>query len=90
MMLEREHLDDKLFGMRTTITFDPDVARAVEKIRRERGAGVSRVVNELIRNGLRHPAGGRRFRQRSKAIGLQIDVTDVAEALDLLEGPAGR
>lgn len=30
------------------------------------------------------------FRQRSVDLGLRIDVTNVAEALDVLEGPAAR
>ena len=38
--------------MRTTVTFDGDVAAAIEQIRRERGLGVSAAVNELIRTGL--------------------------------------
>jgi hypothetical protein len=30
------------------------------------------------------------FRQRSERIGLRIDVTDVADALEQLEGPSAR
>ncbi|HXF72178.1 MAG TPA: ribbon-helix-helix protein, CopG family [Actinomycetota bacterium] len=77
--------------MRTTVTFDDDVAAAIERLRREGGRGLSEVVNELIRRGLAAEAEPpRRFRQRTAPLGLRIDVTDVAEALDLLEGPTHR
>jgi hypothetical protein len=76
--------------MRTTVTFDDDVAAALDRLRRERSLGLSEAVNELIRAGLRERRGTRRFRQRSQAIGLRIDVSNVAEALELLEGPAHR
>jgi hypothetical protein len=76
--------------MRTTITLDDDVAAALEQLRRDRSIGLSQAINELIRAGLtikRHRAP---FRQPSQPIGLRIDVTNVAEALELLEGPATR
>ncbi len=76
--------------MRTTITLDDDVAAAVERLRRDRSLGLSQVVNELIRAGLRGRRARRRFRQRSGALGLRVDVGNVAEALELLEGPARR
>ncbi len=76
--------------MRTTITLDPDVAAAVESVRREQSLGRSEAVNRLIRAGLKAPNGVKPFRQRSRSMGLRIDVTNVAEALDLLDGPAGR
>jgi len=76
--------------MRTTVTFEPDVAAAVEGLRRARSIGLSEAVNELIRAGLRRPRRGREFRQRSRSLGLRLDVTDVAEAIELLEGPLAR
>jgi metal-responsive CopG/Arc/MetJ family transcriptional regulator len=76
--------------MRTTVTFDQDVAAAIEKLRRQRSMGRSEAVNELIRAGLRTKAPSRRFRQRSAVLGLRIDVTNVAEALEQLEGPVAR
>jgi hypothetical protein len=76
--------------VRTTVEFDDDTARAVDALRRERGIGVSEAVNELIRRGLlpREPAAP--FRQATRALGLRIDVSNVAEALEVLEGPAAR
>jgi len=72
------------------VTFDQDVAAAIEKLRRQRSIGQSEAVNELIRAGLRTKAPSRRFRQRSAVLGLRIDVTNVAEALEQLEGPVAR
>ena len=71
--------------MRTTVTFDDDVSAAIERLRRERAAGVSQVVNELVRAGLRERRTRAPFRQRTAKIGLRIDVTNVAEALEQLD-----
>jgi len=76
--------------MRTTIVLDPDVAAAVESLGRERSVGRSEAVNQLIRAGLKERKEAKPFRQRSRSMGLRIDVTNVAEALDLLDGPASR
>ena len=76
--------------MRTTVIFDDDVAAAITKLRRERSLGLSEAVNELIRAGLRARPRRRPYRQRSRQLGLRIDVTNVAEALEQLEGPAAR
>lgn len=76
--------------MRTTISLDDDVAAAVERLQRERSLGRSEAVNELIRTGLRMKQGRKQFRQRSHSIGIRVDVTNVAEALELLDGPAVR
>lgn len=76
--------------MRTTITLDADVWAAIEKLRRERSLGLSAAVNELIRTGLRARPARKRFRQESRPMGPLIDVTDVAEAIEILEGPANR
>lgn len=76
--------------MRTTISLDDDVAMAVNTLRRDRHLGLSEAVNELIRAGLSKPERRRVFRQRTADLGLRIDVANVAEALDLLEGPEAR
>lgn len=76
--------------MRTTVTFDDDVAAAIAKLRRERGLGVSEAVNELIRRGLSAPRPGRRFRQRTADLRLRVDVTNIAEALEVLDGASAR
>lgn len=77
--------------MRTTVTLQSDVAAAVARLQKERGIGVSEAVNELVRRGLvRKPKKTQPFVQRTSSLGLRIDVTNVAEALDVLEGPAHR
>ena len=64
---------------------DDEVAAAVEQLRRERGIGVSAAVNELSRRGLRATEARPRFVQKSHPMGLKIDVTNVAEALEHLD-----
>jgi metal-responsive CopG/Arc/MetJ family transcriptional regulator len=76
--------------MRTTVSLDDDVAAAVDRLRRERHMGLSEAVNALIRAGLVEPHRRTPFRQRSADLNLRIDVSNVAEALDLLEGPSAR
>jgi Arc/MetJ family transcription regulator len=71
--------------MRTTIDLDDDVRRAVERLRAERGLGLSEAVNALARAGLK-PAAPRRYVHKSAKIGLKIDVSNVGEVLDLLDG----
>jgi len=78
--------------MRTTVTLADDVAAAVERVRRTRHVGTSEAVNELIREGLSREQrrSARRFEQRSEPLGLRVDVTNVADALETLDGPAAR
>jgi len=74
--------------MRTTLTLAGDVAAAVERLRRERSIGMSEAVNELVRAGLAsQPDARRTFRQRSHDVGVQLNVDNVAEALEALDGP---
>jgi hypothetical protein len=73
--------------MRTTVTLDDDVAAAIESVRHKDGLGLSEAVNVLIRSGL----GGRPKREPwvplTADLGLRIDVVNVAEALEQLDGP---
>jgi hypothetical protein len=71
--------------MRTTIRLDPEVAAAAERLRRERRIGLGEAVNELARAGLARRQRTTPFRQRTAAIGVKIDVTNIAEALELLD-----
>jgi Arc/MetJ family transcription regulator len=73
--------------VRTTIRLDDDVLAAAEQLRRERHIGLSEAVNSLARAGLRaSPPARRRFRQRTSRLGLRVDVSNIAEALELLDG----
>lgn len=76
--------------MRTTVEFDADTAAAIERLRREEGIGLSEAVNRLVRRGLAAREVTPAFRQRTRPLGIKIDVSNVGEALDVLEGPAAR
>ncbi len=76
--------------MRTTVEFDADTAKAIERLRREHGKGVSEAVNELIRRGLAAESPQARFVPRTRRLGIKIDVSNVSDALDYLEGPSAR
>jgi antitoxin component of RelBE/YafQ-DinJ toxin-antitoxin module len=76
--------------MRTTIELDSDTAQAIEQLRRERGLGMSEAVNTLIRRGLLPRPDQAPFEQRTRSLGIRIDVSNVAEALDVLEGSDHR
>lgn len=76
--------------MRTTVEFGPEAAQAIAQLRRERGVGVSEAVNELIRRGLLPRPAEHRFRQRTARLGLRVDVSNVADAVESLEGATSR
>jgi predicted transcriptional regulator len=74
--------------MRTTIALSDDVAAAVERLRRERSIGLSEAVNDLVRAGLIEQNTPRTpFRQKSHDLGRGIDFSNVAEAIETLDGP---
>ncbi|MGA3184242.1 MAG: ribbon-helix-helix protein, CopG family [Candidatus Dormibacteria bacterium] len=76
--------------MRTTVDLDDDVAAAIDQLRRGGAVGLSDAVNQLIRAGLLQTPRAHRFRQRSAPLGIRIDVSNVAEALETLHGAGGR
>lgn len=76
--------------MRTTLSLDDDVAAAAQRMRDERHIGLSEAVNELVRAGLTAPAERKVFEQPTASLGLRVDVSDVADALESLDGPAAR
>lgn len=76
--------------MRTTVTLADDVAAAVDKLRRERSIGVSEAVNELVRSGLVAGGGREPFVQRTHDLGEGMDVSNIAEVIETVDGPAGR
>lgn len=75
--------------MRTTINLDPDVAAAADRLRREKHIGLSEAINELARQGLMAHPDRQPFRQRTRDLGLAIDVSNVAEALEYLDTAGG-
>lgn len=76
--------------MRTTIEFDADTAKEIERLRSEEGLGVSETVNELIRRGMLADRSPAPFVPKVRPLGLKIDVSNVSDALDLLEGADAR
>lgn len=76
--------------MRTTVELDDDTAKAVDHFRRTQQRGVSEAINELIRRGLVAPPPARRYEAHPRRLGVHLDVSNVAEALDLLEGAEHR
>ena len=82
--------------MRTTLTLDDDVAVALERLRKQRDAGLKELVNEALRRGLRdmssQPKRREPVRTRSVALGrLQIaGIDNIAEALSIAEGETSK
>jgi hypothetical protein len=76
--------------VRTTITLADDVAAAVQRHRQEASVGLSEAVNELIRKGLVREGRNEPFEQRTHDLGAGIDVSNVAEAVETLDGPTAR
>lgn len=76
--------------MRTTVDLDDDTAKAVEQLRQDRGIGTSEAVNHLIRQGLLPRAAGRPFTQKTAKLGIRVDVSNVAQALEDLDGIEAR
>ena len=74
--------------MRTTVTLEDDVAAEVRRLGQEQGMGVSQALNRLARAGLAARPDRAPFRQRTARIELRVDVTNIAEALEVLDGPA--
>jgi Arc/MetJ family transcription regulator len=73
--------------MRTTIDLDDDTAAAVQQLRAEEHRGASEAVNELIRRGMMQRRHETPFVPRTASMGLKIDVSNTADALDCLEVP---
>jgi len=82
--------------MRTTLTLDKDVAALIERLRKARGASLKDVVNEALREGLRHMTSPPRkrapFRTASVDLGrcLVSNVDNVAEVLAVAESESSR
>jgi hypothetical protein len=73
--------------MRTTITFADDVAAGIERLRRERGLGLSEAVNDLVRAGLMKEPQRREFEQKTHDMGIGIDVRNIGDVIETLPSP---
>lgn len=67
------------------MTLADDVAAEVARIRRERGVGLSEALNELARRGMTSRPSRTHYVHRTAKLGLRMDVSNVAEVLDLLD-----
>ena len=69
------------------MVLDSDVVAEIERLRRQ-GLGISAALNLLARRGIAAQAAAPvpRYRHRTAQIGLKVDVTNVADVLDLLDG----
>lgn len=81
--------------MRTTLTLEPDVAHAVERLRRERRLSLKQVINEALRIGLADleaaPAPRRVATEPVSHGQSRIgDLRDVSEVLAIAEGEDRR
>lgn len=82
--------------MRTTLTIDDDIAAVLERLRKRRDVSLKGLVNEVLREGLRHidapPKRRAAFRTRVVALGrCRIATIDnVADALSIAEGERFR
>lgn len=72
--------------MRTTVVIDSDVAAEIARLRRQ-GMGLSEALNLLARRGMTQVASSDpvKYTHRTSRIGLKVDVTNVADVLDLLD-----
>ena len=82
--------------MRTTLTLDKDVAAVIERLRKTRDESLKSLVNEALREGLKHLAAPRRqqvpCRTESVDLGrcLLGSVDNVAEVLAVAESESFR
>lgn len=83
--------------MRTTLTFDPDVAASLKRLRQRDPRSFKALVNDLLRKGLERldakPAARRApHRTRGATLGAcRIgNLDDVSEAIAVAEGEAYR
>ena len=78
--------------MRTTLTIADDVAAQLDRVRSQRKARLKDVVNEALREGLKHLAARKPshvpFQTNSVSLGqcLVGSIDDVAEVLAVVEG----
>ena len=82
--------------MRTTLTLDKDVAAVIERLRRTRRQSMKDLINEALREGLKHISAPRQrrgtFRTESVDLGrcLLGTVDNIAEVLAVAESESFR
>lgn len=76
--------------MRLTIRLDDEVYAAAKRAASARGISLGQAVNELARDGLRHPSEATEFTQKTYSMGMKVDCTNIGEVLDILDAAAER
>lgn len=77
---------DKMGRVRTTVTLDPDAAAILARLQKERGQGLSEVVNDALRSAGAGQPQRKRFVQTRSAMGpFKVPIDNTAEVLELLE-----
>lgn len=56
--------------VRTTVTLEPDVAKMLDSLQRERGQGLSEVLNDVLRRSAASEPARAPFVQRTSPIGI--------------------
>jgi|GEM_PF-957984 len=69
MMIMPKGKPAKVGRMRTTVTLDPDVVRALDHLQKERGQGLSEVLNDVVRAQRDARAPKKRFVQETSPMG---------------------
>jgi hypothetical protein len=78
------------------VTIDADVASEIERIRKAEGKGFKLVLNDLLRDGLKHRAGRPTTNEWKSPIQpfdvgpLLIDISSTSRAIDISEGEDHR
>jgi hypothetical protein len=81
--------------MRTTLTIDEDLAAQIEDLRRREGQSLKRVINSLLREGLRsrqQPPEAKKYRSQTRALRMRpgYDPAKLNQLVDELEAEEHR
>lgn len=82
--------------MRTTLTLDDDVAKRIERLRKQRGLTLRDVVNQALREGLPQLEAPKRARKAHKTKAVSLggcligNIDDIADVLAVAEGDGFR
>ncbi len=81
--------------MRTTVTLDPEIADRLRREMQRTGKSFKATLNEALRDGLtrrRAASGAPPFEVEARPLGVApgLDYSNVAELLEVAEGPGHR
>jgi len=79
--------------MRTTVKLDDDVAAAIEQLRLREPLGFSAALNRLARAGaavIGSDESRKPFKQPTVDLGHMVDVSNIAEVLEVMESDDDR